>query len=474
MSSEPLPQGFGLVLDAKVRRHCDGRVLASATTGRVITLSRAGRDSLNDLLNATPDTQPPIATPAMRGLARGLVDAGIAHPRPPATRGPIDITIIVAVRDRADLLEGLLAALGQDHPVVVVDDGSADPDAVSAVCDRHRAQLLRRSVNGGPAAARNSGLATVETEFVAFIDSDCVPGAGWIQRLMPHFADPLVAAVAPRISARRSSANKQSLRERYAQARSPLDMGSVEAEVGPGRPIAYVPTAALLVRLSALVGGFDEGLRYGEDVDAIWRLSDAGWRVRYEPKVTVGHNEPASWRDLLGRRLRYGTSSAPLSDRHPGRLAPVVLAPWPTVTALAAITGKRRLALTLSGLYALRLSHRLRATGAGPSTALLWSTRSTARTAALLGRASTMLAGPALICALGHGRLRRPAAALLLLSPVSQWLMTRPPVDLIRWTAASLVDDTAYGIGVWIGCVRKRTLAPLLPRRTSRDPYKSA
>ena len=86
-----------------------------------------------------------------------------------------------------------------------------------------------------------------------------------------------------------------------------------------------MPTAALVVRArrpaDAGQGGavFDPALRCGEDVDLIWRLHDAGWRIRYEPAVRVGHHEPASWPGLLARRFRYGTSAAPLARRHPAR-----------------------------------------------------------------------------------------------------------------------------------------------------------
>jgi glycosyltransferase involved in cell wall biosynthesis len=110
--------------------------------------------------------------------------------------------------------------------------------------------VIRREVAGGPAAARNEGLQHVEGEFVAFLDSDCVPPEDWIERLGGHFDDPRVAAVAPRIRA-------------LDGGRSPLDMG-------PGRRVPYVPSAALIVRRS--LASFDPALRYGEDVDLIWRL----------------------------------------------------------------------------------------------------------------------------------------------------------------------------------------------------------
>jgi mycofactocin glycosyltransferase len=73
-----------------------------------------------------------------------------------------------------------------------------------------------------------------------------------------------------------------------------------------------------------------------------------------------------------------------------------------------------------------------------------------------------MLAGPALVVAALRGR--RAAVALLVLAPPSvEWWRRRPEVGPLRWLLASIADDLAYGAGVWTGCVRSRTLGPLLP-----------
>src|ERR1019366_5132567 len=112
-------------------------------------------------------------------------------------------------------------------------------------------------------------------------DSDCVPPDDWIADLAGHFADPLVAGGAPRIVA-----------PPRGPAGSVLDLGNRPAGVAPMTRVAYVPTAALLVRRAALGGGFDESLRYGEDVDLIWRLIEAGWRGRYEAGVGGAHPAP--------------------------------------------------------------------------------------------------------------------------------------------------------------------------------------
>jgi hypothetical protein len=129
--------------------------------------------------------------------------------------------------------------------------------------------------------------------------------------------------------------------------------------VAPGGRVAYVPSAALIVRRAAL-GGFDETLRYGEDVDLVWRLHDRGWRVRYDPRVVIRHEATR----LLTRRFRYGTSAAPLALRHPGRLAPFVIAPVPAAVLVLLAARKPRLAAAVLATQTAVLARRLHRLGA--------------------------------------------------------------------------------------------------------------
>src|SRR5215469_3383263 len=283
-----LPAGFGVALDPATRQ-LDPVTLFGGAPARVLRLSRAGRTALAELRAG------PVRSAAAGVLARKLTDAGLAHPRPPELASRPDVTVLIPVRDRACLLDRCLSALGRGYPVVVVDDGSLDPGAVAGVAAAHGAAVVRRPVNGGPAAARNTGLLGVTTELVAFLDSDCVPGPGWIERLAAHLADPAVAAAPPRLVAVPGGAGWAG---RYTTAACCLDLGDAEARAVPGTRVAYVPTAALVVRRAALVpaggpggvfdaarpaaetgGVFDPALRWGEDVDLVWRLHDAGWRI---------------------------------------------------------------------------------------------------------------------------------------------------------------------------------------------------
>ncbi|MEU5880544.1 mycofactocin biosynthesis glycosyltransferase MftF [Spirillospora sp. NPDC047279] len=464
----PLPAGFGIEADRDTVRLDEG-LLFGGSPARIMRLTPAGREAWARLADG------PVDSPVTGTLARRLTDAGLAHPVPPETGAP-ELTVIIPVLDRPVLLGRLLETLGDRHPVLVVDDGSADASAIAGVARRHGASLVRRPVNGGPAAARNTGLEHTTSEFVAFVDSDCLPPPGWIERLARHFADPLVAAVAPRVTALAGGGSAG----RYAAANGGLDLGDRPALVAPGRRVSYVPTAALLVRRAALKevarqgAVFDPEMRLGEDVDLIWRLHEGGWRVRYDPAVRIGHHEPATWRGLFVRRFRYGSSAAALSLRHPGAAQPLALHLWPALT-VAGLLARRPVpaaaafgAGNLTMIRSLR-GHRVPARGVPRAMAT-----AVHQTWLGTGRYGTQFAAPVLLALLAvpgrHGRGlggrlgRRVAVASLLLGPpLTAWAARRPPLDPVRFTLGVIADDIAYGAGVWYGCAAERTTLPVRP-----------
>ncbi len=465
---------------------------------RVLRLTSAGARQVASWFAGAPV---PAAT-AGRTLARRLLDAGIAHPdfgdpcaahpdsaadrrdaaaSPAGPRGPRppDVTVVIPVRDRHAELDRCLAGLrgpaadGQrgDPRVIVVDDASADPAAIAAIAARHRARVIHRPVNGGPGAARNTGLAAAETGFVAFLDSDCVPEPAWLDRLLPHFADPAVGAVAPRIVPHQAGTGWLA---RYEGASSTLDMGARPSIVRPGARVSYVPGAALVVRRSAAGDGFRPGMYVGEDVDFVWRLAAAGWRVRYEPAAAMGHDHRVTFRAWFARRADYGTSAAALEDLHPGAVRPLYASWWTAGAWGAALAGRpvtaAALTATATALLARRLSRvtaerwPLPAAGAAWELAIRLAGGGTLAAARPIGSALSRTWWPAAIpAALAVRKLRLPVAALILAPPLLDWADRRPPLDPARYVAARLLDDAAYSIGVWQGCVRRRTARPLLP-----------
>lgn len=456
----PLPQGFRLAIDPDVRRP-SGKVVVGGAPLRVLRLGEAGARLLDSW-----EAGAAVGASRAAGLfARRLVDAGIAHPRP----GPPDATgtvVVVPVRDNDTGLNATLAAL-EGSTVVVVDDGSSVP--VIAEPPRKDVSVIRQEPARGPAAARNVGWRQARAEVVVFVDADCVPQGGWIEGLLAHFADPAVGAVAPRVV---SPAAGTGALEVYESVRSSLDLGEREAPVRPGSRVPYVPTACLAVRREALseVGGFDEGLRFGEDVDLVWRLHEAGWSVRYEPAASVVHPPRATLSAWLRQRFDYGRSAAPLATRHGDDVAPLSLSPWSAGAWTLVIAGQPLAGAAMGAVTAAVLARR-----AGPDIEL-------AAELARLAVRGNLLAGariaealrrawlpPALLAAAltPPGRSRRRIGALLgaaFAVPLLEWATRRPPVAPGSWLALRVSDDLAYQAGVWVSVLKERSFKALLPR----------
>src|SRR5689334_7043342 len=79
----------------------------------------------------------------------------------------------------ATIVEALRSVAAQTYrnlEIIIVDDGSADATAALArefCASDARARIVNRS-NGGPAAARNLGIAEARGEWIALIDADDV------------------------------------------------------------------------------------------------------------------------------------------------------------------------------------------------------------------------------------------------------------------------------------------------------------
>ncbi len=462
---EGLPESISLRLDDGTRRSDAGRTFIGGSPLRVLRLTDAGARIADDLANGAAVG----AAPARQAVARRLLDAGLAHPVPHDVPD-LSVTIVVPVRDDPAGLRALLASTG-DTPVVVVDDGSADASEVqeTVASSGAAATVLRHERSRGPAAARNTGWRAASTDLVAFVDADVVLPPRALTPLVAHFADRRVVAVAPRI---RGRANGHGVIDRYERHRSPLDLGPAPARVVPRGRVSYVPTATVLFRRSVLVDhdGFDETLRFGEDVDLVWRVAADGV-VRYEPAVEVEHDNRPSWRALLRQRAQYGSSAAHLDQRHPGQVAPVGVNAWSAVAwTLVALGGRRGAVaggLTAAASAALLvpelrdrvddpMAETVRLAGAGNLWAGRWLASATIRTWFPLAVGASVVSR----------RARRAVVAAAVVPGLLEWRERRPELSPATWVAARLADDVAYCTGVWRGCAAVGSWRAIRPQLT--------
>lgn len=412
------------LLDESVRRF--GTTVLGGSPLKLFRLTERGAGVLDRIADGDD-------VPRSR-LTDALVDAGAIHPvaygSGPARFTTADVTVVVPT---------LGTPRHRPAGALVVDDGSQPPVDGAAI---------RLPRNRGPAAARNAGLAAVTTPIVAFVDADVVLPAHWLEPLLRHFDDDRVALVAPRVRSRPGVGRRRS----YERHDGPLDLGPLPARIRAGTRVSYVPAAAVVCRVDALraSGGYDESLRFGEDVDLVWRLDTAGWHCRYEPSVEVEHEPRADWRSWIRQRIDYGSSAGPLARRHPGALAPLRASGWSVLVWILAALGHPLVAGAVGVGTGAALARKL--PDVPPRAAFRLATVGTIRVGEQLADAVRRAWWPLLV--LLAVRSRRSRRVLL-----AAFLAAGHPLRVL--------DDTAYSVGLWRGAVRERTVGPLLPELTS-------
>jgi mycofactocin system glycosyltransferase len=394
-------------------------------------------------------------------FARTLVQQGLLHPLFRGEASVDDVDIIIPVHDDAETLSTLLTSLAGLH-LMVVDDGSRDAQSIERAARSRRANLIRLEENAGPAAARNAGVRATVRPYIWFIDVDVALDnpIDVLSRLLAHMDDPLESAVAPRVR----GAMGPSLRDRFEQRFSPLDMGAHSGLVVPGGAIPYVPSACLLVRRASFGSGFDETLRVGEDVDLVWRLHDQGWLTRYLSDVVVTHRARTNWGDWWRQRVGYGESASALAKRHGTRLAPFRADTWTLFTWVSALAGKPMVGLRIIAAARDQLRERmLDTTENADKVAGELVGRGMVRAGGPMARAAVRTFGLAILLSALHPKLRKRALILFAVGTAWRWRSTKVHATDVP---LAVIDDAAYGVGVLRGAVRQRTFGALKPHIT--------
>jgi hypothetical protein len=146
-----------------------------------------------------------------------------------------------------------------------------------------------RSGGRGPAAARNTGWRASDATWIAFLDDDVVPPAGWVDALHADLAR----------CAADVGGTQGRLHVPLPTDRRPTDWERSTA----GLTTAVWATADLAYRRVVLeqVGGFDERFprAYREDADLGLRVTQAGWRIVTGLRQVDHPVRPASWRQSI-------------------------------------------------------------------------------------------------------------------------------------------------------------------------------
>jgi len=189
-------------------------------------------------------------------------------------------------------IQSVLDQTCQDFEIVVVNDGSTDNSAavVEAIED-DRIRLIHQK-NQGVSAARNRGIEEARYEWIAFLDGDDLWGKAHLQEIslmMQKFPNEKVFVTSFEYSDKRPM---------FRHSRSE-PIFKVENYFKEAMKESLMWTSIVVVHKSCIdeVGGFNENLKHGEDLDLWARLAKQYHIVKSE-KITGVYRIEAENRNI--------------------------------------------------------------------------------------------------------------------------------------------------------------------------------
>jgi N-acetylglucosaminyl-diphospho-decaprenol L-rhamnosyltransferase len=246
------------------------------------------------------------------------------------------VSIVIPVYNQVALLDRCLASLARQEGVrvepIVVDDAS--PEDPAPVIDRHSSlplRFIRAERNLGYAEANNRGLQAATGDYILFLNSDTELPADALARLVNYLeCHPEVGGVAPLHRGTDGEVQRTCygfptlpvgwVWDSLAHRRRP-DHPVVRAftladwDHQSERDVEHAQTSCLLVRREVYdrIGGMDPKLfLFYNDTDFCFRMSRAGYPIRFVPEVEILHHGSASVQtfdkaeaQIFGDRYRY-------------------------------------------------------------------------------------------------------------------------------------------------------------------------
>ncbi len=225
--------------------------------------------------------------------------------------------LIPAYNEEKVIVRTIRSVLNSDYPhlrIIVIDDGSSDRTsevAREAYPEEIAAGMVTvlRKANEGKAEALNFAVSDLREEFYVGIDADTVIAADAVSKLVCHFADPLIGAVAGNAKV----GNRINLWTRWQALEYITSQNFERRALDLFDVVTVVPGAIGAWRTEAVrQGGCYPVNTVAEDADLTMNLLEQGYKVIYEDRALAFTEAPATARGLMRQRFRwsFGTLQA--------------------------------------------------------------------------------------------------------------------------------------------------------------------
>ena len=236
------------------------------------------------------------------------------------------VAVLVPAYNEEKVIERTIrSVLASTYPklrVIVIDDGSKDRtlEIARLAFAREIAAgkvLVLTKPNSGKAEALNFGLQHVTEPFYIGIDADTVIAKEAISRLIPHFADPTIGAVAGNAKV----GNRVNIWTRWQALEYITSQNFERRALDLLGAVTVVPGAlgAWRTELTHEAGGYAVST-VAEDADLTMNMLRRGYRVIYEDRALAYTEAPMSARGLMRQRFRWSFGILQAVWKHRGAL----------------------------------------------------------------------------------------------------------------------------------------------------------
>ena len=215
------------------------------------------------------------------------------------------VTIIIpAFNEAASVADTILSLQAQTltpAEIIVVDDCSTDD--TGAIAAAHGARVVRPPTNtGSKAGAQTFALQFVTTEFVIAVDADTTLAADGIEKLVPAFDDPRVAAACGSVFPRRVESIWE--RGRYVEYLFAFTFYKRVQDQFDAPLISSGCFSMYRTDILRAVGGWSTRT-LAEDMDLTWTLYEQKHAVRFMPAAVCYPIEPHDYAFLRKQLQRW-------------------------------------------------------------------------------------------------------------------------------------------------------------------------
>ena len=225
----------------------------------------------------------------------------------------LTLSVVIPTFNRAASLRATLDGLArQDYAgaweAVVVSDGSTDDtgQVVREYAAPYPLRLLEQA-NGGPARARNRGVAEAAGEVIVFTDDDVEPSPGFVGRHAAHHENVGNLAVIGPMLPDPTRREPVWIAWEHAMLAKQYDAWRTGEWAGVGPHHFYSGNASVRRDHLLAVRGFDENYGRQEDVELAGRLeAECGVAFRYDAAAVGTHRPLRTWEGWLKVPFAYG------------------------------------------------------------------------------------------------------------------------------------------------------------------------